>query len=242
LSVLLFYLFVNHHPLEGERELAIRCMDLPAMAKLYGIDPVFIFDPRNDTNRPVPGYHDNALALWPIYPRFFQDMFIRAFGGGLHDPAHDRVRESEWRSAMMRLYDSVLLCTSCGSENFYDMERLRGTGSAGQCWSCGRPLQLPPRIRLESDSRDSLVMLYLDTQLYPHHVESHGEYGFQRPVAQVRQHPRRPEIWGLQNLAEVPWVVTAPDGTVRSVPPGSHAAIRDGLQIQFGQTTGVIRL
>jgi serine/threonine protein kinase len=35
LAVLLFYLFVVHHPLEGARELAIHSFDLPAMNRLY---------------------------------------------------------------------------------------------------------------------------------------------------------------------------------------------------------------
>jgi len=39
LSVLLFYLFHIHHPLEGQRESAIKCFDLPAMTQLYGTSP-----------------------------------------------------------------------------------------------------------------------------------------------------------------------------------------------------------
>ena len=45
LSVLLFYMLMVHHPLEGKQELAIKCLDLPAMNRLYGTDPLFIFDP-----------------------------------------------------------------------------------------------------------------------------------------------------------------------------------------------------
>jgi serine/threonine protein kinase len=62
LSVLLFYLLMVHHPLEGKQESSIKCFDQPAMNKLYGTNPIFVFDPQNDSNRPVPGYHDNALA------------------------------------------------------------------------------------------------------------------------------------------------------------------------------------
>lgn len=71
LAVLLFYMLMVHHPLEGQAEAAIRCFDLPAMTKLYGTAPVFIFDPNNASNRPLPGYHDNAIAFWPIYPPIF---------------------------------------------------------------------------------------------------------------------------------------------------------------------------
>src|SRR4051812_36185407 len=105
LAILLFYMFVVHHPLEGKRESNIRCLDLPAMTKLYGTDPLFIFDPSNDGNRPVPGYQDNAIAFWAVYPQFFRDLFTRAFTHGLTDPQNGRVRETEWRAAMLRLRD-----------------------------------------------------------------------------------------------------------------------------------------
>ena len=80
--------------LRGIRPVEIKCFDLPAMNKLYGTDPLFIFDPANDANHPVPGLHDNLLAYWPIYPQFLHDRFTRAFTAGLHAP-HERIRESE---------------------------------------------------------------------------------------------------------------------------------------------------
>ena len=55
LAVILFYLFMLHHPLEGRREREINCLDLTAMQKLYGTDALFIFDPKQGANRPVAG-------------------------------------------------------------------------------------------------------------------------------------------------------------------------------------------
>ena len=79
LAVLLFLMLINHHPLDGEKEAQIHCFDLKAMTRLYGDEPVFIFDPDDDSNRPVPGYHANAQAYWPIYPKFLQERFIQSF-------------------------------------------------------------------------------------------------------------------------------------------------------------------
>jgi hypothetical protein len=56
------------------------------MTKLYGAEPVFIFDPNDHSNEPVPGLHDNALAFWPIYPQFLRDLFIQSFTAGIRDP------------------------------------------------------------------------------------------------------------------------------------------------------------
>ena len=89
LAVLLFYLFVVHHPLEGSRELAIHSFDLPAMTKLYGTHPLFIFDPQDASNRPVAAYHENAIVFWPLFPQFLRDLFIRSFTEGLRDAGTD---------------------------------------------------------------------------------------------------------------------------------------------------------
>ena len=154
LAVLLFYMFVMHHPLEGKKELAIKCLDLPAMKKLYGTEPLFIFDPADDSNAPDPQYHRNALAFWTVYPRFLRDLFTKAFTEGIRDPQHGRVRESNWRSAMVRLRDSIIYCTHCNAENFHDMDE-----DNDHCWSCRRQLRLPPRVRIGKN----FVMLNHDT-------------------------------------------------------------------------------
>ncbi|MEJ7709399.1 MAG: hypothetical protein WKF84_05960 [Pyrinomonadaceae bacterium] len=93
LSVLIFYMLVVHHPLEGKKETEIKCLDLPAMTKLYGTEPVFIFDLVDKSNAPVPGVHDNALAFWRIYPQALRDIFTRAFTDGLRDPLCQSTRK-----------------------------------------------------------------------------------------------------------------------------------------------------
>lgn len=238
LAVLLFYMLINHHPLEGAREAEIRCFDLPAMTRLYGAEPIFIFDPADDRNRPLPGYHDNALALWPIYPAFLREMFIRAFTAGLRDASHGRVRESEWRAALVRLRDSIYYCTQCGAENFYDAEAVRANGGIPDpCWSCHRPSQLPPRIRLNRE----IVLLNHDTSLFSHHLDDREQYNFVTPVAQVVQHPRNPQIWGLRNLSSAKWVSRESDGSTFDVLAGQTVALSSGTRIHFGHREGEIR-
>ncbi|MGC9520552.1 MAG: protein kinase domain-containing protein [Anaerolineae bacterium] len=240
LAVLLFYMFMVHHPLEGRRELQIKCLDLPAMNQLYGTDPLFIFDPDDDSNRPVRGYQDNALDFWPLYPTFLRDHFTQAFTAGLHDPINGRVRESEWRAAMVRLRDSIFYCPHCGLENFYDVEALRASGGQlGTCWSCDGVLSLPPRIRID----DAIVLLNHDTKLYPHHVDDNRLYDFSKPIAEVAQHPTQPGVWGLRNLSDQKWTATTDGGqTYRDVPPGRSATLAVGMRVNFGQQEGEIRV
>jgi serine/threonine protein kinase len=237
LSVLLFYMLMVHHPLEGKKELAIKCLDLPAMTKLYGTEPVFIFDPKDNSNEPVPGYHDNALAFWPIYPQFVRNLFTQAFTDGIRDPQNGRVRESEWRAAMARLRDSIIYCSSCGMENFYDPDVLKQTGRAGSCWSCKSDIQLPPRIRIGKN----VIMLNYDTKLFPHHIDEQRLYDFSQPVAEVARHPTNQSIWGLKNLSQDKWVATSAEGKVKDVESGRSLTIAVGTTINFGKSEGEIR-
>ena len=240
LAVLLFYLFTVHHPLEGQRELAIHSFDLPAMTRLYGTEPVFIFHPTDSTNRPVRGYHDNALDSWPIYPRFLRDLFTKAFTSGVTDASHGRVREGEWRSAMIRLRDSILYCQHCGIENFYDREFLQAPAeSPAACWSCQAQIRIPFRIRTPR----SIVILNHDSQLYPHHIDDQRGYDFSAPIAAVNRHPQNPDLWGLKNLSTEPWSFqTAADPTPVSVPPGRSLTLAPGTRINFGKCEGEVRV
>lgn len=248
LAVLMFYLLVNHHPLEGAKEAAIRCFDLPAMTRLYGEDPVFIFDPEDAGNRPVAGLHDNAAAFWPVYPTFIRELFTRAFTAGLHDPAHGRVRESEWRAALVRLRDSRFYCAQCAAENFYDADAMRaqlaqnGNTTDPACWSCAETLRLPPRMRISRGNVASVVLLNHDTQLYGHHFDGAAAYDFSTPWAEIALHPTQPGVWGLRNLSGEKWVATQPDGEIIDVPPGRSVTLATGLHVQIGASEAEVRI
>jgi len=237
LAVLLFYLFVLHHPLDGEKEAKIHSLDRPAMNMLYGDEPVFIFDPNDKSNRPVKGdYQKNANIFWPLYPVFFQDVFTKAFTSGLHDPMNGRARSVEWRQALVNLMDAIFYC-KCGAENFYSLSRMKQTGgSPGRCWSCNEELHLPPRLKIDN----VVIMLNFDTKLYLHHVEEHA-YDFSRPLAEVVKHPKNPGIWGLKNLSSGIWNITKENGNQSVVEPGRSITIDNGTAINFGPKTGVMR-
>ena len=230
LSVLLFYMFMLHHPLEGKKEAAIHAMNLPAMNKLYGIEPIFIFDPNNDTNRPVPGYQDNPLAFWPIYPEFFRKLFVQAFTVGLSAPSK-RVRESEWRVAMERLADVVVYC-SCGAQNFFDPD-----GRTTVCWACKKTIALPMRLQ----TGRQIIMLNHDTRLFPHHIDEKKSHDFSEPWAAVQKHPTDSRIWGLKNLSPEKWVCTLADGSIKDVESGRSVTLAVGTTIHFGNTKAEIK-
>jgi serine/threonine protein kinase len=237
LAVLLFYMFMIHHPLEGKKEAKIRCFDLPAMNKLYGTEPVFIFDPNDKSNAPILGYHDNAIIYWNLYPRQLRDLFTKAFTSGIYDTKQGRIRESEWCHAMIALRDSIIYCGDCGAENFYEPDMIHHK-KGKLCWSCQKLLKLPPRIRIDHN----IIMLNYDTKLFNHHIDPDKNYDFSEVIASVNQHPDFPDVWGLKNHSSETWHVTTVDGVTTKVHTGQNVKIALGIKINFGKTTGEIKL
>ncbi len=234
LSVLLFLLLMNDHPLHGAAESQIHVLDPRAMRKIYGTDPVFIFDPNDGSNRPVPGVHRNVLAFWPLYPESMRRIFIRAFTAGLADPGR-RPTFGEWEAALAAVSDAIYECGQCRRQNFYCPE------TAGEaCWGCGRMLAKP--LRLVIGGRNS-VMMNPDSKLYSRHLGKRGEPApGDPPVAEVTKHPTQ-DVYGLRNLGERQWFAT-PHGatTARPVAPGQSITLVPGTRIDFGTLDAVVEL
>ena len=237
LAVLLFYIFINNHPLHGKKESQIRCFDLPAMKKIYGQEPVFIFDPQDSSNRPHPQEHRNALLSWPLYPQFLKNLFIQSFTQGIYNP-DQRVREGQWRKVMLRLKDAIFYCDRCGAENFYAPAQMKND-NPGKCWNCKQELKLPYRIILDN-TIENMVMLTHEAKLYPHHLQSASRRDFSTTLAKVVQHPQDPSIWGLKNLGGADWQVTTKRNETKKVKPEQSAVLGAGVKINFGTCQGQI--
>jgi DNA-binding helix-hairpin-helix protein with protein kinase domain len=133
MAVLLFFLFMRGHPLDGSMTGPDAGDESEVALRTFGLEPVFVFDPKDDSNRPVPG--DPVLLWWPVYPRFVRVLFERAFTVGLSDPSSGRVTEEQWLSALARLEDCVWTC-SCRASVFRDPD-----DPARRCWNCGLTIQ-----------------------------------------------------------------------------------------------------
>ena len=237
LSVLLFYMLFLHHPLEGKRAEEMPS-DEKSMFDLFGVNPVFIFDPHNRSNTPDPRYQTNPIEIWPIYPQFLRDLFTRSFTKGLIDPQNGRVLEAEWKSAFMKLRDSIIYCQRCGAENFYDLDIIKNTGGNLQkCWHCKTDLILPPRIKIGN----LIIMLTHNTKLFPYHLDPIS-YDLSKPIAEIGIHPTNPKIWGLKNLSDRSWSTTSSDGKVMEVTQGKNISLSNGSKINFGRIEGEIKI
>jgi DNA-binding helix-hairpin-helix protein with protein kinase domain len=236
LAVILFCMLMGHHPMEGRQEMDIECLDAAGMRKLYGAHPLFIFDPKNRANRPVPGVQDNALTFWNFYPGYVREIFLRAFTAGVHDPLA-RVGENEWRSVFTRMRDQICYCDTCGVESFLiDSGNAPGSLPEQDCWFCHHPLPPPLRIRLVHHA----VVLNQDTVLFAHHLDAHRRNDFSQIMAEMAPHPSRPEVWGLKNVSATTWNSVSPAGATVAVPSGRSVSLSSGMRIQFGNVEGTV--
>ena len=214
LAVLLFHLLTRHDPFKGALERAIPCLDLPARRRLYAEEPLFVFDPRDDRNRPDPIEHAAALLTWPLYPRALQQQFERTFGPGLSD-RRSRTLTGQWCQQLAATLDQRRLCPNCAEENLLDV-RL-----SGLCRSCGAPLPPPMRMRTAA----GLVAVAAGNELHPHHFDLLLAEDLDHPLARMVAHPRRPHLLGLENLSPHPWTLTLQEGEAIAVAPGETASL-----------------
>lgn len=227
LAVLLFYLWVWHHPFHGEMEYRFHCWDIPAKKKVYGESPVFVFDPENLENR-LPKDPDYAIARerWGLCPPDLQDLFIRAFTDGLNDPTR-RVTEGEWQNLFSRIKDRIVACPRCHAENFLDF-----SGRSGACWNCRIPLPRPPFLVVHRPSGEVSIALSNGTTLRRRHVTlSPANDDGAAVIGIVVPHPAIPGASGIRNSTKTPWNAEFPDGSKSIVPPGRAVPLNPGIAI-----------
>lgn len=216
LAVLLFYALFIAHPLEGRRtEAGLR--DEAWLLTHFGREPLFTFDPHDESNRPVDPHVE---TYWRAYPQFLRQYFIQAFTVGLTDP-WSRVTESEWIKAMRRLRDSMVQCP-IRHTNFVDP----AVGSSQQCVRCERTVTSAYTLKL---GRHRLPVSPF-TEIRSDHVAAAGEPS---RLGRVRRHPGDPGRWGLHNLTRKTWEATLSDGQRFAVEPDRTVDLRTGMRIDL---------
>ena len=236
LAVLLFYLWVWHHPFHGEMEYGFHCWDIPAKKKVYGETPVFIFDPENPANTlPRDPNYATAKERWRICPPSLKKTFIRAFSDGVKDPGR-RVTEGEWQNLFSRLKDSVMGCPECRAENFSPEH-----GDTTRCWHCNLPLISPPFLCIQRSGGDTCLALSLGTTLLRRHIDPASTYEEGAAVLGIIvPHPVIPGAAGIRNMSPCTWFCTFPDGSSIEVPPGRAVPLNPGTSIRIGTVTVTI--
>jgi protein kinase family protein len=107
LAVVLYRLFFIDHPMEGKAwEKYPLCTD-QVEDYLYAAEPIFHFDPNNDSNRPTDVYAPNATARWKVIPSEIKTLFVKSFTEGVNDP-NKRVPENALITELSKSRDKLI--------------------------------------------------------------------------------------------------------------------------------------
>lgn len=226
LAVILYMLLFLNHPLEGARTLKAPCMTEEKEKEFFGVNPVFTWDAMNDTNRPVKGVHTNEIRLWPIFPKFIKDIFMKSFSQDMmtgKDIQH-RVTEKEWQEAFVTLRGTLIKCSSCNELTFIDNEK-------NQCDCVNCDVTTPKYSTLKVKRYQ--VVLAPEQNLYACHTISDSDE-FMVKTATVIVNKKDPTKVGLRNEGDTIWTAILPDGSTKTRAKGDVVPISKGIKIDFG--------
>ena len=225
LAVILFLIIFNNHPLEGKRWL-VPCMTNEYAEKLYGTDPLFVFDPEDDRNAPVPKIHRTLTERWELAPKYLKDIFLKAFSSdALTDPSK-RPLEVQWLSTLMHFKNDIVNCPSCQNEMFVtDI-------SSVECDNCLAPYIAEKTITLP----DYTVIARKGTVIYKHQIVPTPANDSLKPLLVVVSKTDDPASLGLKNISGETITAITSKGVVKRVEDGGVVPILNGITIAvFGK-------
>jgi len=217
LSLILFLLWTGNHPLEGKAA-CVPCMDSRCEKKIYGDSPVFVWDPKDDTNRPVQGIHKGAIKKWPYLPAYLQEAFIKAFSKEVLKDPQKRIIEQDWLRIFIRMRSEIDKC-SCGEIYFAD------PAAPNPCPECKKKRAYPMYIKTQRYN----VSVHQRTKLYACHTDK-GSDDFDTLKGEVSLSG---SDYMLKNVSKDTWYVTDA-GAQTPVAPGGSFKLKKGTTINFG--------
>ena len=216
LSVILFILFFGNHPFEGAAAAQHSYLTDEIRRKLYGSEAVFIFDPENESNRPVRGVHQGVMRSWPSFPNVLKDAFVREFcQEGVRNPS-SRLPARLWEDKIREARELLVRCQNCGKEMFTG-----ATAGPAVCPGCQKPLY-------------TSVLVINGIRRVPLTLGRKIAVAGGMPEAEVTKDQECNLL--IKNLsAELCWSVVTPSGKTKTVPPQGIMPVKEGLRIKFSE-------
>ena len=222
LAVILFRLFFINHPLEGKYSTP-PCMTKELEKKYYGTAPIFVYDPNNNSNRPVPGTDHNLKMLWSVFPEYIRDLFIKSFSEELMlKDRNKRLIEKDWIDALIKFKSSIIKCEKCGEETF-----VSNIGE-NKCIECGNSFSVNNQIILGNIKLPLYpgvkIMLW---QIAWTNNDIYSEFG------EVVRNKQEIDLIGIKNKSKNIWQVQINENELKALEPNKVVPIKKGFKIQF---------
>ena len=223
LAVVLFQLLFKVHPLEGMAMSGSVFSDSERV-RLYGTEPLFVFDAKNHANALDPETRSGAIALWEQLPTYLRDLFIRAFSQEALQQGLWRPIEKEWLSAFAQFRSEVQACP-CGRS-----ELVVPADGVARCEHCGETLRAP----LVLEVRDTALPALYDTRVYACQTRLVRPECALELEAWVVRDSQDPSALGLYNMGKQTWEVRSSRGSSQ-VAPKTITTLVEGMEVTAPQ-------
>ena len=221
MAVILFIMFYFNRPFEGKKFASCGCMTEDLEKELFGHKAVFIMDPQDDSNRPVPGLHTNVIRRWGLFPKFMESLFVQAFSKQSILFPEKRVIDREWMTCMIQLRSTLGKCPHCGEETFIEPDTTNQT-----CIDCEHSITKPMVLKIDKYR----VPLFEGQKIYNIQLPIDGDLN--AVVGEVVPNTVTGRL-GIKNYSSFTWQALDPVGSVHNVTPESGMPIKNEMKIKF---------
>lgn len=239
LAVLMFMILLHAHPYDGIKRLS-GPLTPKLQEKIYGTEPVFIFNPYDNSNKPDPQVDTNAIKAWPLLPNFIQKLFIKTFLSGMPSPTKTkdeleierqaRTSEKEWRQALQKWKDTMVSCPICHLTfaTVIEQNQLKQT----QCPHCKKQVkvELPILIIKKNGKIERTIVLEEGKQIAKSSVtnEKSNETAFI-----VKRSKKVADVFGLENNLPYDWKCSQQGAKDRLIKINEIVPALNGVHIEF---------
>jgi serine/threonine protein kinase len=216
LALILFEIIYMNHPFEGSKVVSHPCMTETIEKKCYGSEILFIIDPKDSSNAPVRGLHDNVILLWPAYPKQLRDAFIHEFSAEILQNPTKRMTEQQWLDTLTIVRDQFIICPHCGRETIVNTFE-----ASCQCLECKKTIAINHTLAL--DKRQIALtdgnLIYLNRDNIPDLKVVHS-------VKDI-------SALFVQNLMKESIEVQTPSGKIKIVASGDFFPVKPELSLKL---------
>lgn len=218
LSLLIFMLFTNTHPLEGKKVVNTPNRDVLDKT-LYGSEAVFIMDSNDKSNAPHPKLHQNIISIWPYLPSYMKDIFLKAFSKEALIKGIGRPKEIEWLKNLARFRNDIVYCKKCGNSAFAEKTDI--------CDCCSENLNIKYKLKID----DYTIPAVEDTRIYNFQVSACKVEEALNPVARIIKNKNNEDLLAIVNLSNKIWNATTPSGKTKKVANKELIPLKEGINI-----------
>jgi hypothetical protein len=231
IAVMLYYLWMWEHPMECKKTLNTYSWDIPAKKKFYAFDPVFVFDPHNNSNN-AKGVDEleTSVQRWDrMCPPRLKEMFTTVFTKGIKDPGY-RIQLLDWQRVFLELNANAIQCPHCNSVNIWD-----GKQTPFTCFNCQTVTPFHLYLSVNHGFGDETNILIAQGKNIRHHHINIVKFDStaEEVIGIFESHPQVAGAFILRNNTGKPWKYKAGDGIEYTVEPGQARALLPGCELEI---------